>query len=533
MERRESSTFTPASETPVSTEVAEELSIDDIEIRVPVLDGESASKYSYKELNRQWLLLTEAARREILSVPEVREIAKRFIDLPVDESLSGAFLEALSSNERIARLLERYKEQIGDFLELAPVPDEEVVPDISNAPQLHNLESTIKYLLQGHDNQYTPEFYEELKRIVDSGVFLHGITASERLIITQRYRFAREVKLLALQAEVLSDGQDIEMMNENEFVLPSGTTITLNIENETKRQELLNPQNWKKRRQIKDRVYELLVGSSKYILKEKKTARHKDTMRHGHKPGITSLQEFQVAEYFQENAVIEQGDIKLNWESPVATVTFLDGFQFTVFEYTEGLIEDGSAIQQLSQEILENREMYEDEFNVIREMAKTFVEHPRVLKYSYRNTESSLKSLLKWLGLRKETSIQELTFNDFALIKSIRMQNKLEALRDETIIKNGFENRDHDGFAFKINILEGRPQLEIFGFDFEYFSPLHDGIIEDSLERIRKSNRNRDNYQGLTFYRRYLGDITIIKNAAYYAMLAIEGLLDTQEEFSI
>lgn len=503
-------------------------SLENIESRKPIIDRESTEQYSPDQMDQQWRLLTEAIRRNILTNPETRTAAIGYISSPVDESLPRNFLDGLSSDDRVARLKERYRDKIGNYLELEPVPEDQISPDIRNAKSLTKPENTVEMLqrLYGID---TPEYYENLRRYAESGMFLRGITAQERLMITQRYRFARDVKLLALQAEVAGLGENIQINDRGEAVLPSGTSIRINAEDETRRQELLNPQNWQRRRQLKDRVYEIQVGSSKYILKEKKTARHTDTKKHGHKPGLTSLEEFQTAQHFQENGVEQQGNIKVNWEKPVASVTFPDGFQFTVFEHEDGLVEESSVTQALAQEILEHRDQFENEFVAIQTMAGKFKDDPKVLAFERGNTESGLKTILQWLGLRKE-QIPELSFEEFAVIKALRMQRQARNLMKEIIIRNSYTNSDLDGYSFKINSQNGKPQLEIFGFDFEYFSKIDQDEIEERIKRHNDFEQEWESRDGVGFLCWYNGSsVTRMQKAAYFAMLEAEGLLQENE----
>ena len=55
-----------------------------------------------------------------------------------------------------------------------------------------------------------------VKYNVEAGVFLRGITAEERLLISRRYALARDVKILALGAEILNQAKHpIAIISEN------------------------------------------------------------------------------------------------------------------------------------------------------------------------------------------------------------------------------------------------------------------------------------------------------------------------------
>lgn len=499
-------------------------SFESIEKRIPVLDKESAQPFPPEEMDRQWRLLTETIRRDILGAPETRQSVAGYAAIPVSETLPNDFLSHLSPSGQTDNLRKRYQDQIGRYLELAPVPEDQLDPDIRHAQALRRPETYLENLksLYGAD---TPEYYTSLKQQIRSGSFLRGVTAQERLMAAQRYRFARDVKLLALQAEVLGQGSAIQIENQDEIKLPSGITITINAEDKLQRRELLSPQNWEKRRQLKDRVYEIQVGGSKYILKEKKTARHTDTKKHGHRPGLPSAEEFQTARHFQKNGVAERGNIKVDWEKPLAAVTFPDGFQFTVFERADGLLEEGSVTESLAREIQEKRVYFEQEFQAIQAMAEKFKDDPRVLGYGHGNSESKLRAILRWMGGRSKPAAA-LTFEEFAMIKAMRMKSQAQNLMREAIIENGYTNSDLDGYAYKINARDGAPQLEIFGFDFEYFSKIDPGDKEERLKEYRESQPKQDQDEIMIMG----GYCTRMQKAGCFALLESEGLLSEDGE---
>jgi len=505
----------------------EKLTIGNIEAREPIIDQASVEHYQPEVMDRQWLLLTEAMRKEILSHPEARESAIALINSPVDESLPGTFLDSLSSDERVARLKERYGSGIADYLHLLPVPDDQIGYDLRNSSKLSRPQDMAQ-MLQSIYGADTPKYYEYLEGCVDSGMFLRGITTQERQMIAQRYRFARDVKLLSLQAEVANQEIPLQANDRNEVMLPSGISIHLNVDDEIQKQELLNPQNWKKRRQIKDRVYEIQIGSSTYILKEKKTERHVDTKERGHVSGLTSLEEFQTAQHFQKNGVADHGGIKVSWENPLAVVTFPDGFQFTVFDHEDGIIEENSITQLLSQEIIKYREHYEEEFTLISTMTETFKDDPRVMKFEHGNTESGLSkinAMLMKIGLKSKKQIPKISFEEFSLIKALKMQRQARSLLKEAIIRNNYKNSDLDGYAYRINLQNGSPQLEIIGFDFEYFSKMCHSDTKKRIQRHKDFEQEMEHKDGIGFAYWYdSSPITRMQKAGYFALLEVEKL---------
>ena len=135
-------------------------------------------------------------------------------------------------------------------------------------------------------------------------------------MITKRYKYARDVKMLALGAEI-TEQESVAPNEDGEILLPSGIKLVIDVSKDTKRTDLLSPHLWERRRQLKDRVYEIDVNGRKYILKEKKTARHTDTKEGGHREGRLSSEEFETAQHFQENGTVSNGRLSVGWEQPV------------------------------------------------------------------------------------------------------------------------------------------------------------------------------------------------------------------------
>ena len=216
------------------------------------------------------------------------------------------------------------------YLNLDPVEDDLIRPDIRYAPRLQTPEEIIGRLLLFCDENDL-KFQSAIEKHLSDETFHKGITEAERVIIAQRYRFARDVKMLALMAEMYSC-QDLISTSKDQITLPSGVQIHCEIDDPIKKQEILNPIFWNNRKQFKDRVYKISVGTNEFFLKEKKTARHTDTRSDKYRffPGATSFEEFGIARHFQDNCILEQGMIKLNWETPLAAVTFPDGYQFAI-----------------------------------------------------------------------------------------------------------------------------------------------------------------------------------------------------------
>lgn len=438
-----------------------------IEQRIPIVNAES--QLSIDIIDQRWKLITEVIRRDLLVKPEVRQRLIQFSNQGVSEKLPEELIKSLvDEDERVAALFTRYQQDLGQFLSLPVVPEDQIKPDLKHATRLVDVEKAMADFseLYGKDS---PAYIQRMQEYVNSGRFTYGITDEERTLATKRYAYSRDVKLLALSAEMVESGTDINLNNNGEVLLPSGTKIVIDPKiPQTTRTDLLSPQLWEKRRQLKDRVYEIYVNDRKYLLKEKKTDRHTDTKQGGHVDGQLSSEEFEIAQNFQDNAQITQGDIKTGWEKPVGFVTFPDGFQFVVFEFEENLISEEDLRGKLQVEIFNHQPQYQEEYN-------------RVLQSNER--KGILNTIATKLKLRKETP---LTYQQFAILKANRIKKRAENLLKKTIIQMGYDNSDQDGFSFRINSDPNQFQLEIMGFDFEYYSKIPDEEVQQKLARYNE-----------------------------------------------
>jgi len=498
-----------------------------IEARTPVLDYFEAEQFPFDKLDKEWTLLTEALRQDILKDPETRRIARKFIAVPVSETLPDEFLQAFSSDERIIKLKDRFEKSLGAYLSLPAVPESELVPDIKKAQEYMYPSDTLRQLesLYGKD---TEAYYLSLDNHIKLGMFGRGVTAEERLLVARRFRFARDVKMLALIAETLEEKGNERTGEKGEVVLPGGTTFFFNDTGKINKEQLLNPSIWEKRRQIKDRVFELEIGGKKFILKERKTKRHLDTKS---LRSLTSLEEFSVAKKLNETGVVEEDNVVVCWEKPVASVNFPDDFQFTVFEFEEGFGDYENTRDVYVQTISEQKELYEQEFSAVKQLSEKFKNDPRVFSFEERMSENGLKKFLKWFKKNKD-EVPELTFEDFARIKTFCSFDRAGELREQRMTMNGFVDRDKSDYSYKIlQQPYQKPKLEILGFDFEYIDVLSEKTKFALLEGY-KLEREREKRIGLTFLRWGDGSpVTRRQKAGYFAMVALDSRIknDTGE----
>ncbi|MBT5346851.1 hypothetical protein HOJ01_01605 [bacterium] len=495
--------------------------LENIPKRVPVLDTESLLGYNIRDIDKQWLLITESIRRKLLADAEIRSLVLGFSNASVGEDLPRKFLDKLSSDNSIHKLISKFSNQILSYVSLNAVEDEQIKPDITYAPRLQTPEEIIRRLSLFFDID-SQEFQTALDKYVQDGTFQEGITNAERVMIAQRYRFARDVKMLALMTEIF-DSQDLINNSGDHVTLPSGIEIYCDIEDPVKKQEILNPIYWKKRKQFKDRVYEISVGSNVFFLKEMKTNKHIHTLKGGHRPGANSFEEFKIAQYFQDHCVLEKGMFKVNWETPLASVTFPDGYQFAVYEKEGGLLSKEEDYSRLVSEMFERPAQFESEFKQVRSDLGKFLKHPLVQRYESSNF---LDKVLSFFGMKNANV--EFSYRDFVLVKADRLLTQAKRLLEEVVLRNGYVNNDHTGFAYKVNILvDGSIQLEIFGFDFECYQKRDNSNLDADLA-VQNEIDNKDD---LNFTRVWKNTelmpnvpVNIVHRALYLALVKSEGV---------
>jgi hypothetical protein len=471
-----------------------------------IAENKKATREHEKKVDTHWSALSEAARRAINTSVDVRAVMADFSIRPLDEKLP---LEAASAvaekDERTRRLLKRMDKTLGTVLEFDAVPDALLVPDIYNAPHLLRRSTELKRLTR--DKRESPATFdtvvEHKARQVEQNP---GITDAERSLVAHRYRYARDVKLLGLAAEL--HDQPLEAAAAHDGIvtheLQSGTKIVMTEEAFVAAPQLLNPMTWKSRHQIKDRVYAVDIGDQDYILKERKTPRHTDTKKGGHRDGLTSKEEFEVAREFAELGTITEGDVSLHWEKPLGYVEFPDGYQFCLFE--TDLQAKQVDISTLAREIEAVPESYEEEYDQVRQAAKKiYHERDDLVPAYYDQLAGKPKRLPLSRAARRykkayrdmpKASSDELTFEEFAKLKANYMFQQASDMLRTTIFSKERVNSDQDGYAVILGDGE-RPALKIIGFDFEYYQHSPDEARDIRFRRAQHARNGEaaSNYQ--------------------------------------
>lgn len=502
--------------------------------RIPVVPTDREG-FHPESANAQWMRVTEAIRQDVIAGGVVRGVVAGFVTAPLSEALPRLVIDQVAAvDSRIARIAARYSNRLGVILNLPEVPDEQIVPDISNAKSLKTVEGMRRNLQSLGYQEDDPRFEEHLEDYIrfaeESGQFSYGITQQERILIAQRYRFARDMKIMALGAEILAQpAHSVRFDEAGRVRLPSGVQIAVDTSQADQRADMLNPVLWESRIQLKDRVYVIEIAGRKYILKEKKTARHTDTKKGGHQESISSEEEFETARFFQQHGNMDEGDVALRWEKPIGFVTYPDGFQFTVFEYEEGIKAGYSSeiAQDLTRRIMAHPNEYQQEYAQIRAEAtkhKGDIKLDPYEQYRYEEIEkeerrraSSISSRLARL-VRRRASVprtreeieNEFTFEQFAMLKALSMTTHADEIYNRAVYGNNYINSDGDGTAFRIHDQNGL-RLEIIGFDFEYFSKASPQEAAGCLNRFLQQHKSLQNLPGR---------LTRIEKAAYMVMSA-------------
>lgn len=468
-----------------------------------VLENEAANKARDVKIDHEWLALTESARRAIITSPDVRHRAAAFTVEPLSEALpQKAVSELAESDPRTARLAKLMGKTLGSVLELSPVPDEVLTPDLRHAPSLRRKDDVVdsltrwKSVLSDFSEHYDDLLQETRNRIEQ----FPGVTQAERDLVARRYRYARDVKQLGLMAELQeqpvgsTEAKDGIITHE----LKSGTKLVITSEALEVSPTLLDPQKWESRRQLKDRVYVVTVDGKEYIMKERKTPRHTDVKKNGHKDGLTSKQEFEAAKEFGDLGTIRKGDVELRWEKPLGYVEFPDSYQFCLFESEPDLNTDAPRYK-LAHEIMDSSEEYTEEFEQTRERAKQIYDERKDLLrgFDYRDAATKPKRFAISRAARRhkhnyeaQPKPDELTFEEFAQLKANYLIDEARELLSQTMWDHDYTNSDMDGYAFRLHKGK-RPTIEIIGFDFEYYRK-DPKDAERIKQNVQHSNENGD-----------------------------------------
>ena len=479
-----------------------------IEARVPAVDSSTLEKVVDPLVSREWTLITAVIKRK-LGNPSVRSRLKSFIGQPVSQHLASDMLHAAQSDTEVASMLARSGTHLTDMLALDMVPEETMNSDIKNASQLsHPLIDVQRLRRQGIDDDKIRRFLETRSK---SGAYTNALSREEAPLVLKKYAFARDVKLLALGAE-LSEVGDVNLDANGEATLPSGVCLKVANEYSQDSKAFLDPSKWDYRRQFKDRVYEIRVDGKKYFLKERKTRRHKDTHEGEYREGLTSMEEFDVAVDLNAHATVSEGPIRISWEKPVGAVEYPDGFSFTVFEFEEGLREFAPVEEAAS--IIENdKATFAEEHQLVQERMQQYLTHPLVRKAA--DGESIKLPKRRFPMFRR--SLLPLDYSIFAETKAQYLCDAADTAIKEKLIDAGYVIAD-SAPAEAYRLLRGESLVvEKVGFDYEQY--IHNSARAKEIRQGAEESRNL--YPGLEIPAQL--ESKPLHLAAYLALLERDG----------
>ena len=515
---------------PSQEELAEaEVRLGGVEFREPIIDNYSTVKAQGAKADVQWLAVTEAIRRAIIANPEARQTMVEFAGRPLSEVLPRQAVESIAEADDKTARLSALGGALLAVLKYDSVPDELLKPDIRTAPYLirkgaeaENFAMTSRY----YDSFDPEKEIENIKKRVDDRP---GVTQAEKDLVVRRYRYARDVKLLSLMAELTDNPIDVSTAVDGLLTheLPSGTKLAVVDGALEEVSQLLDPRAWENRRQLKDRVYAVHVAGKEYVMKERKTTRHTDTPRHGHYDGLTSESEFKVARDFARLGAVREGDIEVRGEKPLGYVKFPDGYQFSLYEFEPDI--DTYPKQELSQEIIASKSEYAEEFAQIQQRAKEIYAGQ---EYVMWGKERLIKK--PWLldfsraarRQRKEYKNQpkpdELTFEEFAVLKANNLFAETHGLTSRAMSRLGYGDIDGQQRAYRIKKTGNRPTLEVIRYDYEY--TYRDPGEERRLAAIKRQNNENGTSAHMRLSElREPGEVRIIQEAAAYALVEQTG----------
>jgi hypothetical protein len=438
--------------------------------------------HSLETVEHQWEFFTAATLRAIRTNQPLREALTQYASRPVDQNLAAEMLrEVAQADTQVAKLVDRFRGELGAFMALPEVSLVETDGDLNAA----------------------------LAR--------SKITPVEHAFVADRFRDARDVKILALAAELTQQGA-VSPDEAGEIDLPSGVRLMVDPADPELGRQLLDPMQWEKRSQLHDRVYEVTIGGSSYILKERKTGQHtsvtRDVLGPRHTDGLTSAEEYAVGKQFHEHGGASSGRIKLSWEKPLAYAEFPDGFQLVIFQHEEGLIgpeNAGHVVGRLMRTIIDHRADFEQEYRQVLELSRRHWDHQDARK-PWEKTSTSDSGPRAWVG-HGRNRFKPITFEEYAAVKATRMVHQAEEMMITARREQRYLEPDYGGYAFRLPS-PGQPDLEIIGLDYEYYIP-----YPDTPEAAKMAATPAD-----TEYGKLLADVfdTRGEKAAYLSLVELE-----------
>ncbi len=450
--------------------------------REPIIDEVTWTSLSEAPVDSEWGDVTGLVLQAIQQQGSIRERLAPFVQTPVGETLPQSILDAAfgesGSHDQARGLTAQAYPSLTRYLAVPPIPDEEIGQTLRGFDYLITPEDSIRVFIdEGIDENF---IRAALKTIAAQGTYMHGVSDAEaELIAAPTLELARDARNpAALAAALLIENVQL---NEHGLSLTRADGLKVGVTPDCRPHELglLDPQTWQGRKQIEDRTYEAYAGNRKYLLKEHKTTRHRNTpVGVPEIEGHPSEQEFAIAQEFQAHGT-RKGEVNLRWERPIGFVEFPDGFQFIVYEFQAGLIDREEARPQLAATIRSHQDQYFDEYEAV------------------------------W-------GVTGCTFEEFSRAKARQLIDQAEQLVRDTPLELEYKNRDDPQYGLLIDDQDGEMTVSAFGYDFEYFTKQTAAYLENE----RQLNTVSDENHAITVRRDGIGrGVSEFQNTAYIALL--------------
>ncbi|MSU75094.1 MAG: hypothetical protein EXS55_01065 [Candidatus Magasanikbacteria bacterium] len=367
-------------------------------------------------INRRWSHVSEVIRQEALHNAEVAAVLEHVCLEPVTAEMPyWAFTRLAIISPRINKLLDRYRDTFEPFL-------------------------------------------------------------SDPNSLARRYGFlifemARDLKLLALMAEVAGQPHPLARNSEGITTLPNGIEIAVNTNYPNIDAEVLDPTLWEKRKYVDtSRVSIVTIKGQKYVLKEHRTKQYRANLSVDINKFHSSKQEFQIAKQLEDFGQAENDRVRVRFEMPIGCVTMPDGYQFVLYKYEPAFEYNGPSLREA---IVRNPEEFKEEFTQVTELALRLDKAATLTTISEALRENEYVKYFfveKDRKLKTDGKLSDLTFEDFVAAKDefLYCIAYLELTRAQNRL--GLESDDKNEHVY-ITRESPRVTLEVVGFDLELMVP--------------------------------------------------------------
>lgn len=424
------------------------------EVRIPVVADETEERLHASGAYDNWRLLSGAMLHAIQNRRLEAGTFSSFLQEPLAEDLACRAMQAAQGDPVIDRLTALYP-SVTELVTIPPVPDEQIGPSLRQSHKLVQI-SDIRASLFMEDPANYILIDASRAMATKKQEMLRGISDGEARLVQNRYRFGREVKLLAL-ADALSQHPGLQFDENGVATLSDGTVIGVCSGKEEMASGLLDITTWRGRSELHDRVHHIKTTAGDFIMKEHKGGRHALTLDIPDISNADSAQEIAIASDFMSLESVQDGEVTVSWEKAIGYVRDPSGFDFAMFEYEKDLISRETIKDRLSASITEHQAAYQAEFELAR-------------------SQLTDGDMMDW-----ET---------FVTAKVYLMRQHATQLLRKNALENGYIDDDNfqrmlpvPDHEYRIHIADdGQIRLEIIGMDYEHFIKPSDRLRQACID---------------------------------------------------